>query len=98
MSLDWLLLPQLRAFQAAGYELHTASAPGPFVEHLEAQGITHVPLRHASRGWSLAQDARFAGELRSLFRRLRPDIVHTHNPKPGVFGRLTAKTARVPVI
>jgi glycosyltransferase involved in cell wall biosynthesis len=38
------------------------------------------------------------GELVRLFRRLRPDIVHTHNPKPGVYGRLAARLARVPIV
>ena len=33
-----------------------------------------------------------------MFRRLRPDIVHTHNPKPGVYGRLAARLAEVPFV
>ena len=33
-----------------------------------------------------------------MFRRLRPAIVHTHNPKPGVYGRVAARVARVPVV
>ncbi len=37
-------------------------------------------------------------ELVSLFRELEPDIVHTHNPKPGVYGRIAARAARVPVV
>ena len=37
-------------------------------------------------------------ELVSVFRRLRPAIVHTHNPKPGLYGRVAARVARVPVI
>jgi len=37
-------------------------------------------------------------ELRRLFRDLRPDIVHTHNPKPGLYGRIAARAALVPVV
>ncbi len=33
-----------------------------------------------------------------LFRRLEPDIVHTHNPKPGLYGRVAARGAGVPGI
>ena len=29
---------------------------------------------------------------------MRPDVVHTHNPKPGIYGRIAARIARVPVI
>ena len=43
-------------------------------------------------------DVQALFELRRLFRRLAPDLVHTHNPKPGLYGRLAAKMARVPAI
>jgi glycosyltransferase involved in cell wall biosynthesis len=36
--------------------------------------------------------------LTALFRRLSPTIVHTYDTKPGVWGRLAAKIARVPII
>lgn len=96
MSLELLLGPQLRAFADAGFDVHTASAPGPFVASLQADGIPHHPLRHATRSASLDEDVRALGELYRLFRRLRPDIVHTHNPKPGVYGRIAARAASVP--
>jgi glycosyltransferase involved in cell wall biosynthesis len=98
MSLELLLGPQLAAFAAAGYRVVGVSAPGPYVADLEARGIAHVPLRHATRSMALTEDARALRELTQLFRGHRPDIVHTHNPKPGVYGRIAAKVARVPVV
>jgi glycosyltransferase involved in cell wall biosynthesis len=98
MSLELLLGPQLRALRDAGYEVHTASAPGPFVAGLVADGIAHHPLQHATRAFALGHDAAAPAELYRLFRRLRPDIVHTHNPKPGVYGRMAARAARVPLV
>jgi glycosyltransferase involved in cell wall biosynthesis len=98
ISLELLLGPQLRAFRDAGYEVHTASAPGPFATALAADGIPHHPLRHATRAFALGHDAAAAAELHRLFRRLRPQIVHTHNPKPGVYGRMAARAAGVPLV
>lgn len=98
MSLELLLGPQLRAFAAAGYEVVGASAPGPYVDALEADGIRHVPLRHATRAMQPGRDLRSIAELYRLFRAERPDIVHLHNPKPGWFGRPAAAAARVPVV
>jgi glycosyltransferase involved in cell wall biosynthesis len=96
MSLVLLLGPQLRAFAEAGMEVVGVSAPGPFVPQLEAWGIRHEPLRHATRSAAVGQDVMALAELWRLFRRLKPDIVHTHNPKPGLYGRAAARAAGVP--
>ena len=98
ISLELLLGPQLEAFVEAGFDVVGVSAPGPYVAALEARGIRHVPLRHATRSIAPVQDAQAFGELVSVFRRMRPTIVHTHNPKPGVYGRVAARVARVPVV
>ncbi len=98
MSLELLLGPQLSAFRDAGYEVIGASAPGRYVPALAARGIRHIALAHATRSMAPRHDVAAFAELRGLFRSLRPDIVHTHNPKPGVYGRLAARTARVPAI
>lgn len=98
ISLELLLGPQLSAFVDAGYEVVGVSAPGPFVEQVEARGVRHVALAHATRSMAPHHDLLALAELRRLFRDLRPDIVHTHNPKPGVYGRLAARAAGVPVV
>jgi len=98
MSLALLLGPQLRAFADAGYDVVGASAPGPHAAELEQVGLTHRPLRHATRSHAPHRDVAALLELRAMFKELRPDIVHTHNPKPGVYGRLAARSTGVPGI
>jgi glycosyltransferase involved in cell wall biosynthesis len=88
----------LRAFADAGYEVVGASAPGPWVGDLTAWGIRHISVTHAKRSMALGQDLLALGELVRLFRAERPDIVHTHNPKTGVYGRVAARLAGVPVV
>ena len=43
-------------------------------------------------------DVRAAVELWRILRRERPDVLHTHNPKPGLYGRIVGRLARVPVV
>jgi glycosyltransferase involved in cell wall biosynthesis len=98
MSLALLLGPQLSAFAAAGFDVVGVSAAGSYVADLERTGIRHIALRHATRSVSVLDDVRAAAELYRLLRRLRPAIVHTHTPKPGIYGRLGGRAARVPVV
>ena len=98
MSLALLLGPQLRAFAAAGYEVVAVSAPGPHVAEIESWGIRHVALPSATRGWAPLRDVAAAVELWRVVRSVRPLILHTHNPKPGVYGRVVGGLAGVPVV
>ena len=43
-------------------------------------------------------DMRAIGEITHKLRKLRPDVVHTHQSKGGVVGRAAAKLAGVPTI
>ena len=96
MSLALLLLPQLTAFREAGYDVVGVSAPGQYVPMLEDHGIRHIALDRSTRSANLRDDLSAARAFVQVCRSLRPDIVHTHNPKPGVYGRIGARLARVP--
>jgi len=98
MSLSVLLLPQLVAFRDAGFDVIGVSASGPHVPELETHGIRHVALRHSTRASAPHRDVAAMLEFWQLCRALRPDIVHTHNPKPGVYGRIAARLAGTPVV
>jgi glycosyltransferase involved in cell wall biosynthesis len=98
LSLRVLLAYQLRRFMDEGFDVVGASAPGPDVAALRAAGIRHASIPALTRSWTPASDVRALGQLARLFRRERPAIVHTHNPKSGVLGRVAARVARVPIV
>ncbi len=98
LSLRYLLLPQLRAALKVGVRSVGISAPGPWVVELTEFGIEHLALATSTRGRSLGKDLRAAWDLYWGLRRLRPQILHTHNPKPGLYGRIVGRLARVPIV
>jgi glycosyltransferase involved in cell wall biosynthesis len=98
MSLRYLLLAQLRSVRDLGGRAIGISAPGPWVAELEAEGIRHIPLRSSTRAADLGSDLRAIRELYGILRRERVDVLHTHNPKPGVYGRVVGRAVRVPVV
>jgi glycosyltransferase involved in cell wall biosynthesis len=93
-----LLIAQLRALRDAGFDVTAISAPGPWTADLEAEGIRHIAWPHATRSWNLGSDVRAFRSLRNILRRERFDVIHTHNPKPGIMGRIAGRLARTPVV
>jgi glycosyltransferase involved in cell wall biosynthesis/ribosomal protein S18 acetylase RimI-like enzyme len=98
LTVRFLLLPQLRRLRDEGYEVAAISAPGPWTGDVEADGIRHITWPHATRAWDPASDARAFLELLGILRREGFDLVHTHNPKPGILGRVAARMAGVPCV
>ena len=89
MSLRYLVFAQLRAIRDAGGEAIGISAPGPWVGDLEREGIRHIPLLSSTRAMNPRADLRAAKELWHVLHKERPDVLHVHNPKPGLYGRVS---------
>jgi len=98
MSLALLLATELRVDVDAGHDVIGISAPGRFAEQVEALGVRHVGLPALTRSWDLRRDVRAGRELWRALRSLRPDVLHTHNPKTGVLGRVLGRLAGVPAV
>ena len=96
LSLRYLLLAQIDACIARGDEVVGISAAGPDVPMLEERGMRHVALASSTRSMDPLADLRAARELWAVLRRERPDVLHTHNPKPGIYGRIVGRLAGVP--
>lgn len=91
------LLPFFRKLVRKGHRVHVACRVTSFGDMLREAGITVHDLPFTRR-LTPRRDLQCYRELRSLIRREGFDIVHTHNPKDGVLGRLAAWKAGVPRI
>lgn len=98
VSLELLLGPVISEAVALHWDVVTASAPGPYVAAVEARGARHVALTASTRRFDVLADLRTAWDLWRLLRRERPDVLHTHTPKPGLYGRLIGRLAGVPAV
>lgn len=97
-SLRDRLYPQLIAVRDRGADVVGISAPGPEADALAAAGIRHVALPSAPRGLNPFADIRAAWTLRRFLRREKVDVLHTHDPRPGLYGRVIGRRASVPIV
>jgi glycosyltransferase involved in cell wall biosynthesis len=86
-----------------GYDVTLVTGPetgseGSLIERARAMGIPVVVLDSLRRNPRPILDLVARHQLKKLFRREKPDIVHTHSSKAGILGRMAAKKAGVPVI
>ncbi len=91
-----------KAFQSRGADAWLFAGDVPSdeqsAEYLASeQGVSVVRISGLSRRISWSHDLRSLVTLVNLFRRYRPDIVHTHTAKAGALGRIAAVLAGVPI-
>src|SRR5665213_1663121 len=96
---DWYFwshrLPMARAARDLGFEVAVATRVTAHGERIRAQGFTLHPLR-----WRRGRIDPLAGiaaiwEIRRLYRRERPFIVHHVSLKPSLLGGIAARLAGV---
>ena len=97
MSVRHLLLNQLLALRAAGFEVGAVSAAGPDLGPVNAARVPHWPVSFTRRMTPL-QDLLAAWQIWRLCRRERFTIVHTHQVKAALFGQVAARLAGVPLV
>lgn len=88
---------QPRYMRERGFELQVVSSPGDELQAFaneESVRATAIPMARAITPFA---DLRSLFQLWRLFRRERPEIVHSHTPKGGLLGTVAATAAGVPV-
>ena len=71
---------------------------GDVTEEFAKKGIAYRSLRFLSRPINPFRDAQAYAEVRAALKRLRPELVSTHNAKAGVLGRIAAHSLGIPVL
>jgi glycosyltransferase involved in cell wall biosynthesis len=71
---------------------------GPLASELEKDGIAVHEIKSLRRDVSFGADVKSFFELRRIFKKMRPDIVHLNSSKAGGLGALAARAAGVPRI
>jgi len=88
MSLKLLLTGQMKYFKNAGWDVKMVSADGKEVNELKrTEGCEHIAIPF-TRKITPFHDLYCLWLLIQLFRKEKPDVVHTHTPKAGLLGML----------
>ncbi|MGO9394794.1 MAG: glycosyltransferase family 4 protein [Desulfobaccales bacterium] len=88
---------QIGYMKARGVEVHAVSSPGRPLEEVAARENIPVHAVEMPRRITLLTDLVAIFKLCSIFRKLRPTIVHAHTPKGGLLGMVAARLVRTPV-
>jgi len=86
-----------------GHEVHLIAGPqtgpeGSLWRRAEQGGYELHRVAQLRREVNPLADLGCLFELTKLYRRLAPDVVHTHSSKAGIVGRAAAARARVPLV
>ncbi|MCK5608117.1 glycosyltransferase family 4 protein [Candidatus Pacearchaeota archaeon] len=91
-------LPLAVAAQNAGFEVHVAVPEGAAITTILNNGFTYhsVPLtRKGGKPW---QELNSLIALVSLYRKLKPELVHHVTIKPMIYGGIAARLTRVQAV
>ncbi len=95
MALRYLLPGQMHFMSANGFDVLMISADGKeLAKVIEQEQCKHI-IVPMTRKITPFRDLKCLWQLIKIFKKEKPDIVHTHTPKAGLLGMLAAKYCAV---
>ncbi len=80
------------------FDAYLLCGPGGMLRSRLAAADRLIVVPALAREIRVFKDLQALVQLVQLFKRLQPQIVHTHSSKAGILGRLAARLAGVPVV
>lgn len=97
MALKVLLRGQMKYMREQGVDVVMVSADGVELEDVKNYENCRHELVHMTRAITPWQDIKSLWKLYKLFRRERPDIVHSHTPKAGLLAMIAGTMAGIKI-
>ena len=97
LSLRNLLSGQMLFMKNNGFDVIMISADSKERTEIMANEQCEHIIVPMMRKITLISDLKCLWQLIKIFRKEKPDIVHSHTPKAGLLGMIAAKICRVPV-
>ena len=91
---DWAFishrLPTARAARDAGFDVTVVTSIGKSRDKIETEGFNVIPLRWSRRSMNPLQIIRNIAEIRAIYKREKPQIVHHIALKPILLGSIAS--------
>lgn len=97
-SLANLLADRLNSLKKYNYSIHTASSVGSHRKKILDAGLSHSEITNLTRRWDIVADFKSIVEMYNYLRNSQFDIVNTYSPKAGIYGRIAAHYAGIPIV
>jgi len=82
---------------SAYFQVIGVSSPGEtLMEVAKQEGVTTIAIP-MTRSITPVKDLKALWQLYRLFKKERPQIIHTHTPKAGLLGMMAGRVARIPI-
>lgn len=96
---EWYLynfrLSFARYLRSQGHEVVMLSPPGPYVARLQAAGFRALTVPMQRRSLNPVRELALLNQIRRLYARERPDLVHHFTIKSVILGALAARLADI---
>lgn len=96
LSIQRLISPHMNDQLKKGFDVSALTSKNLPLDSFERANVVQIDFREQSI--HLLKDVEAFIKLMLVLKKIRPDIVHTHSVKFGVFGRIAARLVGVPRI
>jgi glycosyltransferase involved in cell wall biosynthesis len=94
----WFFRGQIKFMKGRGFEVQAVSSPSRLLDETSSREDIRIHAVEMAREITPMADLNSILKLYSLFRKIKPSIVHAHTPKGGLLGVIAARLARVPIV